>query len=166
MAGMRIHLSQKLSLAAAAPESNQVFTFFLKRGFVNDVLHVLGSCFDEAAVGKHVIQGFALNTRAPFTSCLERWVIDETSNLDALKYGSPLEIGDAIHRCRVCIGVSLSLGAYDSGAIDIPKRFIKKFWKPANDLSDHYFMNLRARTPEPFSKAVREKFGEVLENAS
>ena len=122
-------------------------------------------CFEKAAAGKPVFEGFAPNTRDSFTASLGNWIRDETASLDALEYGSLLAASDATHRCRVCVGVYLALRALDHGAIDVPKQVIKQFWKLANEMSDHYFVNLRERAPAPFSKAVREKLGEAFENA-
>jgi hypothetical protein len=142
-----------------------IFTFFLKRVFVNDVLYALGTCFDEASAGKAVYKGFGINTRAPFMASLERWLENEGSVLDVEVYGGAQQVGLAVHRCRVWVGVQLAKGAYEHGCTDVPKNLIKKFWKPANEVSDHFFVNLRARAPAPFSKSVRENLMTAIDNA-
>lgn len=142
-----------------------MFTFFLKRGFVNDVFFALGQCFDEASAGKTMFQGYAINSREPYMQSLARWLAEEGTKLDAEVYGSPAEVGWAIHRCRVWVGVHLAKEAYQYGASEMPKHIVKKFWKPANEVSDHYFINLRERRSEPLLRSVEENLMTALENA-
>jgi hypothetical protein len=143
-----------------------MFNFILKRGFINDVLFVLGDCYEKSAVGARVFQGMAINTRAQFIASLEQWLTDEKSKLDRQAYGSASEIGDAVHRCQVWVGVGLAIAVYETGATDVPKPIIEKFWKPALYISDQYFMNLRERIPEPFSRSMHDHFDKALERGA
>jgi len=142
-----------------------MFTFLLKRGFTNDVSFVLGGCFEQAAFSTRVFEGIDLNTRKPYLLRIERWLVHESSKLDTEDHLDAAAIGLAVHRARVWVGVHLAKAAYNHGTLDIPKRIIKTFWKPALYVSDHYFANLRDGIPHPFLRSMQDHFNDALEGA-
>jgi len=143
-----------------------MFSFFHKRGFASDVLYALGHCFREASEGNVIIRGLADNVRVPFMYTLARWLVEEGRALDAEELGSAPSTELAMRRCRTWVGVHLAKEAYEWGAVEVPPHIIKNFWKPANEVSNQYLINLRERRPEPMLNAVEEILKKATETAS
>ena len=139
-----------------------MFTFLLKRRFVKDIEFAIYDVHAKTAAGAPSIDGYTLNKPAMMRK-LSAWLRHEKAALDSFNSGRATDIGMATHRARVWVGIHLVHGAFEYGAPSIPKRSIKKFYKPSAIVAMEYFKQLKRGSSQPFSVAFKSTFDDALD---
>lgn len=136
----------------------------MKRRFVSQVQAVVAECYAQASEGKTSFDGLSL-CKPEFLSRLAGWMEAEEALLNAQQNTTMAEVGNAVIRAQVWVGIYLYEGAIARGAMSVPVPILKKFYGPAQYVSDDYFNKVRANSDMPFSNALRGTLEEALTRA-
>lgn len=142
-----------------------MFSWILKRHFTNQVHSVIYQAFSSAKMTGPIFEGGAF-VKPQFMVLLDMWLRNEREQLDQAVHSSRGETGILVQRGRIWVGVYLVHAAYAQGATDVPRYFIKKFWKPACTVAEDFLEQLLAGAGTPFSSAFEHSIGRALEGAA